>query len=92
MHDTLMKGAPAGSLGLNNPRSGWMTSPLFVNVLEHIQKHMRCKKEDPILQKLENHENHCKLDAVLFAREHGITMVTFHHTAHTGYSLSMLLS
>jgi hypothetical protein len=43
---------------------------------------MRCTKEDPILLLLDNHESHCKLDAVLFAREHGITMVTFppHYT------------
>jgi hypothetical protein len=34
MHVTHMKGTPAGSLGLNNPKSGWMTSPLFVKVLE----------------------------------------------------------
>jgi hypothetical protein len=54
-----------------------MTSPLFVKVLGHTQKHMSCTKEDPILLLLDNHESHCKLDAVLFAREHGITMVTF---------------
>jgi hypothetical protein len=89
MHDTLMKVAPVGSLGLNNPESGWMISPLFVKVLEHIQKHIHCAKEDPILLLLGNHDSHCKLDTVLFAREHGITMVTFPpHCTHRLYIAS----
>jgi hypothetical protein len=37
---------------------------------------------------MDNHESHCKLDAVLFAREHGITMVTF--PPHCTYRLQPL--
>jgi hypothetical protein len=49
MHDTLMTGTPVGILGLSNPKSGWMTSSLFVKTLKHIQKHTHCTKEDLIL-------------------------------------------
>lgn len=78
MHDSLMTGAPPGSLGLtNSPKSGWMTGPLFVKTLEHLQKHTRCTKDDPILLLLDNHESHCSLEAILLARNHGIVMVTF---------------
>lgn len=37
-HDSLLFGAPPGSLGLvNSPKSGWMTGPLFLEVLKHVK-------------------------------------------------------
>lgn len=77
-HDNMLKGAPPGSLGLpNSPTSGWMTGPLFVRVLEHIQKYTKCSKDDPILILMDNHESHCTLEAVIYARDHGMILVTF---------------
>lgn len=36
-HEAMINGAPPGSVGYaNSPKSGWMTGPLFVKVLQHI--------------------------------------------------------
>lgn len=83
-HDSLLFGAPPGSLGLaNNPKSGWMTGPLFLEVLKHVQKHTRCSKENKILLVMDNHESHCTLNSVMYARDNGIVLVTFPpHCSH----------
>ena len=83
-HDSLLFGAPEGSLGLvNSTKSGWMISGLFLQALEHIKKHTKCSKENKILLLMDNHESHCSLDAILFARENGIVLVTFPpHCSH----------
>lgn len=78
MHESMLNGAPTGSLGLaNSPKSGWMTGPLFLKTLEHIQKFTRCSVNDPILILMDNHESHCTLDAVIYARTNGMVLVTF---------------
>lgn len=77
-HDTMLNGAPPGSIGLVNcPTSGWMTASLFLKVLEHIQKHTKCCKDDPIIILMDNHESHCTLEAVCYAKDNGMTLVTF---------------
>ncbi|XP_074037775.1 uncharacterized protein [Leptinotarsa decemlineata] len=77
-HDTFMNGAPPGSLGLvNSPSSGWMTAQLFLKTLEHIVNHTKCTKQDPILIVMDNHESHCSLEGILYARDNGIVIVTF---------------
>lgn len=76
-HDSFLAGAPAGSIGLvNNPPSGWMTKVLFLKVLEHIKKFTKCNLDDKILIVMDNHESHCSLDAIIFAKENGIELVT----------------
>lgn len=78
MSDLLMIGAPDGSLGLpNSTQSAWINSALFVKVLEHIKNHTRCTNEDKILLLMDNHESHCSLEAVSYAKENGIVLVTF---------------
>lgn len=83
-HPYMLNGAPEGSLGLaNSPKSGWMTGPLFIEVLKHIQKHTNCSKDNKILILMDNHETHCTLDSVLFARDNGMVFVTFPpHCSH----------
>lgn len=77
-HDSMLFGAPAGSLGLaNNPKSGWMTAPLFLQVLQHIQKTTRCSNADKILILMDNHESHCSIDAINYCRNNGIVLLTF---------------
>jgi hypothetical protein len=74
--------APTSSLALGN-RSGWMTGELFISVLEHIQKHTHCTKENKILLLLDNHESHRTIRAINFCRDNGIIMVSFPpHTSH----------
>ncbi|CAG4932395.1 unnamed protein product [Colias eurytheme] len=78
VHESMYSAGPRGCVGFpNSPKSGWMTGPLFVKVLQHIQKITRCTKEDKILILLDNHESHYTLDAINFARENGITLLTF---------------
>ncbi|XP_055910754.1 uncharacterized protein LOC129945119 [Eupeodes corollae] len=77
-HDHMLKGAPNGSIELaNSPTNGWMTSQLFVKVLDHLQKYSRSTTNDPILLLLDNHESHCSIDAIKFCRENGIVLLTF---------------
>ena len=54
-----------------------MIGSLFIKVLEHVKKHARCSKDDRIILLMDNHESHCTLDAIMFARENGIVLVTF---------------
>lgn len=83
-HDTMLNGAPLGSLGLaNSPSSGWMTKELFLKVLNHIKRYTQCSSDSPILILMDNHETHCSLETILFTRENGIVLVTFPpHTSH----------
>jgi len=75
-NDTLMIGAPSGSLGLvNSPTSAWINSTLFVKVLKHIKKYSRCSNEDKIILLMDNHESHCSYEAVKYAKN--IVLVTF---------------
>lgn len=74
--------APPSSLGLGS-KNGWMTSELFLSVLEHIVKYTKCSKENRILLLMDNHESHITVKAVNFCRDNGITILTFPpHTSH----------
>jgi hypothetical protein len=70
-----MNGAPEGSLGLVY-ESGWMTSGNFVKVLEHVVKFTGSSTENPIILIMDNHESHIALDSIIFAKDHGINIVT----------------
>ena len=60
-----------------------MTGSLFLRVLEHVKKHTRSSNEDCIILLMGNHESNCNLDSILYARENGITLVTFPpHCSH----------
>nr|XP_034836488.1 uncharacterized protein LOC117992886 [Maniola hyperantus] len=76
--ESMLTGGLNGCIGFaNSPTSGWMTGTLFVKVLEHLQKHTRCNKNDKILLLLDNHESHCTIDCINFCRDNGIVLVTF---------------
>ena len=78
LHDSLMFGAPPGSLGLvNSPQSSRITGPLFLKVLDRVKKHTRSSKEDRIILLMDNHESHCTRDSILCAVENDITLATF---------------
>ncbi|KAJ8942921.1 hypothetical protein NQ314_009896 [Rhamnusium bicolor] len=80
--DYFLNGAPTGSLGLAS-KSGWMTSPLFVDLLKHFQKITNASKENPTLILIDNHETHCSINAINYARNHGIHLLSFPpHTSH----------
>jgi len=78
LHDSLMFGAPPGSLGLvNSPQSSWIIEPLFLKVLEYVKKHTRSSKEDRIILLMDNHASNCTLDSILYARENGYHISNF---------------
>ena len=54
-----------------------------MKVLEHVKKNTRSSTEDHIILPMDNHERHCTLDSILYARENCITLVTFpSHCCH----------
>nr|XP_042897068.1 MFS-type transporter clz9-like [Parasteatoda tepidariorum] len=60
-----------------------MTGLLFLKVLKHIKKHTLCLAENKILLVMDNRGSHCTLDAVLFAKDIGIVLVTLPpHCSH----------
>lgn len=71
----MIQGAPAGTLGLANP-SGWMTSELFVDVIQHFIKRTSSSVDRPTLLIMDNHETHLSIDCINLAKEHGITLLT----------------
>lgn len=67
--------APSGTLGLANP-TGWMNSDLFVKTMEHFIRHTNSSKENPSLLIMDNYEAHICLEAVILAKESGVTILT----------------
>jgi len=81
MHNALVINAIEGCISLVNcPTSGWMTDPLFLKLLQHIKQNICCSKEEPILVLLDNHENHCKPDAILYCRQYHLHLPTSLHS------------
>jgi hypothetical protein len=80
--DHMLKGAPVGSLGVA-AQSGWMSSDLFPQVLDHFIKHMNVSLENRALLLMDNHPSHISLQVHQMARRHGLTIVTFPpHCSH----------
>lgn len=75
MNDALMEGAPVQSEG-HTSDNGWSDSTLFLKWLDHFKKYVNASKENPVILILDGHHSHKTLDAVTFARDNGITMIT----------------
>ena len=75
MLDALMKGAPQGAKGFSSS-SGWIDSDLFLQWLSHFQSFVNSLKENQFLLILDNHSSHLSLQAINFACEHGIIMLS----------------
>ena len=77
-----LNGAPIGSKGNSNP-SGWMSSENFLSFLKHFCIHVKPSKDQPVLLLLDNHESHLSINAIDYAKENGITMLSFPpHCSH----------
>lgn len=82
MRDELFVGAPPGTLRLV-AESGYMNTDLFLEWLHHFQNFVKSSAEDPVILILDNHTSHCSLPAIIFAREHRITLLTLPpHASH----------
>ncbi|XP_013077611.2 uncharacterized protein LOC106063716 [Biomphalaria glabrata] len=64
------------SKGLCTP-SGWTDSECFINWLKHFAAFVKPKPNDKHLILLDGHQSHKTLEAVNFARENGIELLTF---------------
>ena len=85
--DHMLKGAPPGSSG-GVSWSGWMNGELFVEVLEHFQKHARAFVEKKVLLILDNHESHFTVKSLDFCKNNGIILLTL--PPHTSNKLQPL--
>ena len=80
--DYFLKDAPPGSKGTANP-SGWMKEDNFYEFLQHFVNNVKCSKEHPCHLLLDNHESHLSIEGVDYAKNNGITMLSFHpHSSH----------
>lgn len=80
--DHFIRDGPVGCIGAANP-SGWMNEDIFVTFLKHFVQHVKSTKESPVLLLLDNHETHLSVPALDFAKENGITMLSFPpHCSH----------
>jgi hypothetical protein len=78
----LLPNSPTGALALVT-ESGFMNAELFPEWLQHFARHSRPTKDDPVLLILDNHVPHCTLAAVVFCREHHITLLSLPpHSSH----------
>ena len=78
----MLRGAPAGSLGLANS-SGWMKQDIFPQVLKHFIDNMSVSKDQPGVLIMDNHNSHINIEAVELAKEHGLSLLTLPpHCSH----------
>lgn len=80
--DRMLNNSYPGTVGVAHP-SGWMTGPNFPNFLKHFQKHTKYSKERPCLMVMDNHESHISVEAISYAKDNGIHLLTIPpHTSH----------
>lgn len=78
----MLMDAPPGSVLSANP-SGWTNDSIFMEYLQHFVSFTGASKDKKVLLILDGHESHKSMEAIAFARENGIVMVTLPpHTSH----------
>lgn len=73
--DHMVKGAPNGTIGVASP-SGWMTSEIFEQWLQHFISYAHPTKDLPVLLIFDNHVSHISYHSIKKARENHITLLT----------------
>ena len=64
-------------------QNGWMTSEIFLDVVNQIRRFKLASRENPILLMLNNHDSHLSFNVIELAREDGIHIVTLPpHCSH----------
>ena len=82
MHPALLKGAPQGSKGFAS-KSGWIDCNIFLQWLFHFKEHTCPRVNNKALLILDNHCSHLSLEAILFAKENHIIMLSIPpHKSH----------
>ena len=75
MVESLMNGAPPQSVGCASS-SGWIDAELFLKWLNHFAIVTNASSNAPQIIILDGHHSHKTLEAVVFARAHGICLLT----------------
>ena len=87
MLDQLMRGAPAQSVGVCSP-NGWTDCDLFVKCLQQFVSITNASTDNPQVIILGGHNSHTYLEAITFAVEHGIHLITLPpHCTHKMHHL-----
>ena len=87
MVDTLMNNAPAGSIG-ECTSNGWTDTDCFLKWLKHFLSIVKACPEEKHILILDGHHRYKTLDAVEYARVHGIERVTLPpHCTHKMHPL-----
>ncbi|XP_063243011.1 uncharacterized protein LOC134542569 isoform X1 [Bacillus rossius redtenbacheri] len=83
MPETLMRGAPPGSIGRCHP-SGWIQTNLFTDWFNHFLSKAKPTADEPILLILDGHHTHTKnIDVIELARANHVMIVSLPpHTTH----------
>ena len=82
MNADLLKYAPMGLDGVA-ALSGWMQQVHFLKYMQHFQKNARCSKSYPSILILDNHCSHLSVEALDFAYDNGIHMLSLPpHCSH----------
>jgi len=77
-----LRGAPSGSLGFAT-KSGWINDDIWFQFLKHFAAQACASKQKPALLVIDNHSSHINIDAVNFASDNGIILLTvWPHTTH----------
>ena len=78
----MLRGAPAGSLGLANP-SGWIKQDIFPQVLKHFIDNMTVSKDQAGVLIMDNHNSHITLEGFELAKSHDLDLLTLlPHCSH----------
>ena len=83
----MMHGVSDGAKGLAYPKS-WMTSQIFIHVLNHLKENVCCNVNKKFLIIMNNHESHFFIEAIDFSRENGILILAI--PPHTSSKLQPL--
>ncbi|XP_072401116.1 uncharacterized protein [Diabrotica undecimpunctata] len=85
--DRMIDNSPPGTTGVVY-ESGWITASNFIKFLEHFQKHVKATTDNKCLIKMDNHDSHVTLEAITYAKEYGIILLTI--PPHTSQKLQAL--
>ncbi|XP_072400708.1 uncharacterized protein [Diabrotica undecimpunctata] len=89
--DRMIDHSPPGTTGVVY-ESGWMTASNFVKFLEHFQKHVKATTDNKSLIIMDNHDSHVSLEAITYAKAHGIVLLTIPpHTSHKFQALDTIV-
>jgi len=82
MNNRLMNNCTPGAIGLPSP-TGWIDTNLFVRYLQHFVDHVKPSESNPVLVLLDGHQSHKSIEAIQFARDNHMHLLTIPpHTSH----------